>query len=383
VVKYRQRHGWTHRDVLRLSHPEPREDDAERKFLFDFICGRDSDAVNVIPIIDGYKQAQTADVKAIPGLITRYGLSWEMLPDAALTQKATWEALLDAGMPPMALIRNLPRLTNLGIIDSFGSRTKEIAAQLTDSAKLVKARVHPMKMLIAQTTYAAGRGVDGKSTWKPVSKISDALDAGFYTSYGAVESTGQNFLLALDVSGSMGVTIDRSHLSARAASSAMALVTANAETNHEIIAFTSEPTQGTGLYDRRYGWNYGHRRSVNAVVRLDISPRQRIDDVIRKTNELPFGNTDCALPMLYASRNKLHIDTFVIYTDSETWYGDIHPFQALTKYREEFNPSAKLIVVGLTSSGFTIADPSDNGSLDVAGFDGDTPQIISGFAAGA
>jgi 60 kDa SS-A/Ro ribonucleoprotein len=37
--------------------------------------------------------------------------------------------------------------------------------------------------------------------------------------------------------------------------------------------------------------------------------------------------------MLYAQAKGREIDTFVIYTDSETWAGDVHPAQALADYR--------------------------------------------------
>jgi 60 kDa SS-A/Ro ribonucleoprotein len=40
-----------------------------------------------------------------------------------------------------------------------------------------------------------------------------------------------------------------------------------------------------------------------------------------------------------------------------------------------------LVVVGMASNGFTIADPNDSGMLDVVGFDSATPNVISGFAA--
>ena len=66
-----------------------------------------------------------------------------------------------------------------------------------------KARVHPIALLSALRTYAAGRGVRGKHTWTPVGQIVDALDAAFYTAFENVEPTGKRLLLALDVSGSM------------------------------------------------------------------------------------------------------------------------------------------------------------------------------------
>ena len=47
-----------------------------------------------------------------------------------------------------------------------------------------------------------------------------------------------------------------------------------------------------------------------------------------------MGGTDCALPMVYAKENKLDVDVFIVYTDSETWFGNIHPVKALEQYRK-------------------------------------------------
>jgi 60 kDa SS-A/Ro ribonucleoprotein len=96
-----------------------------------------------------------------------------------------------------------------------------------------------------------------------------------------------------------------------------------------------------------------------------------------------FGRTDCAQPMLYAQAHGRKIDTFVIYTDSETWAGNVHPAQALRDYRRTSGIDARLVVVGLVSNGFSIADPADPEMLDVVGFDTATPQLISDFARGA
>jgi hypothetical protein len=34
-----------------------------------------------------------------------------------------------------------------------------------------------------------------------------------------------------------------------------------------------------------------------------ISPRQRLDDVVKLIGDLPFGGTDCALPMVEARKH--------------------------------------------------------------------------------
>ena len=87
--------------------------------------------------------------------------------------------------------------------------------------------------------------------------------------------------------------------------------------------------------------------------------------------------------MLYARAQEREVDAFVIYTDSETWAGKVHPAQALRDYRRSSAIDARLVVVGMVSNGFSIADPADPEMLDVVGFDTATPQLISDFARGA
>jgi len=79
-------------------------------------------------------------------------------------------------------------------------------------------------------------------------------------------------------------------------------------------------------------------------------------------------------------KNKMPVDVFVVYTDSETWYGGIHPAQALVEYRQKMGIDAKLIVVGMAANQFSIADPRDRGMLDVVGFDSAVPSVMADFA---
>jgi 60 kDa SS-A/Ro ribonucleoprotein len=376
VVKYRNREGWTHRDALRVAHPYPVDDEAKRA-LFDWIThpdrvtfSRESILAARTPLIEGFTAAQNASSAELPGIVRKYKLTWEMLPDHALNEPDVWRALLDVGVPMTALVRQLPRLTKLGLLDPLrrDSRLTQVTEQLTDAERLRQARVHPLRMLLAHRTYASGQGVEGKMKWTPVAQVVDALDLGFTRSFGAVEPTGKRLMLALDVSGSMsGNRIARTNVSARDASAAMALVTAATERDYVIVGFTA-----TG----------GRWSNDSALTPLSISPSQRLGDAIRVVSGLPFGGTDCALPMIYAMEQQLEVDTFVIYTDNETWAGRIHPHQALRQYRERVNPQARLVVVGMTSTGFSIADPSDPGQLDVVGFDTSTPQLISDFTRG-
>jgi 60 kDa SS-A/Ro ribonucleoprotein len=122
------------------------------------------------------------------------------------------------------------------------------------------------------------------------------------------------------------------------------------------------------------GWN-----NPSALVELGFNNKTALNDAVKSTARMNFGRTDCALPMIYALENKIEVDAFIVYTDNETWHGTVHPFQALQQYRDKTGIPAKLIVVGMTATNFSIADPNDAGMLDVVGFDSSAPAIISDF----
>jgi 60 kDa SS-A/Ro ribonucleoprotein len=371
AVKYRQREGWSHRDLLRLAHPST--DDADRKQLFDWICGRGDSGP---PLVDAFQRVQSATAVAdwVSTLDECPALSWEMLPDSALAEPDVWAKLIDNGLPQTALMRQLPRLTRLGLLAPMSSTLDAVVAQLTDPQRLSQARVHPVNVLVALRTYASGESARGSSAWEPRAQIVDALDTAFYRAFTAVAAAGQRTLLALDVSGSMTQSVSGLPLTCREAAAALALVTAATEPKHTIVGFTSA---GGGGYGGRWGGG------VPALTPLSISPRRRLDDAIRAVSDLPFGGTDCALPMLWAKKNKVKVDTFAIYTDNETWAGDVHPHQALRDYRDWSGIDARLVVVGMTATDFTIADPTDPGMLDVAGFDSAVPTLLTNFSARA
>ncbi len=385
AVKYRQRDGVTHRDLLRLSHPADvvsagnpsLEVSPEHAALFEWIV-RGTAADGLPRIVEGFVAVKATETpKQAAELITEYRLPREAIKPEHLTSPEVWAALLD-DMPMTALIRNLPTMTRVRVIAPGSDGTAKVIAQLGDAERNRKARVHPIGVLAALRNYGAGHGDHGRGVWNPVREVIDALDAAFYTAFENVEPTGKRLLIALDVSGSMvgGQVAGVPGLTPRDASAALALVTAATESRYEIVGFFV----GTGGFRKRRGGRFaGH---ADGLTPLQLSPRQRLDDAVKTVSGLPFGGTDCALPMLYAQAFQREIDTFVIYTDSETWAGDIHPAQALREYRHASGIDARLVVVGMVSNEFSIADPADPGMLDVVGFDTAKPQLIADFARG-
>src|SRR2546422_2365788 len=375
AVKYQQRDGWSHGDLLRLAHPKAPSPQHDAVFRW-MLNGADSlgerevkrkvrgedrvakyAAVGELPrLIEAFERVKRAtNVIQVVKLIDEFDLPREAIPTQWLNEAKVWEALLER-MPMTAMIRNLGKMTSIGLVQPFSDAAKLIVRKLGDETALKRARIRPLAVLIAEKVYAQGKGEKGSLTWKPVPKIVDELDAAFYATFKNVERCGKPVLLALDVSGSMGCcSVAGSCLTPREASAAMALVTAATEEEYHIMGFS------------------------NRFMPLKISPRMRLDDVVKGISELPFEGTDCALQMIWAREHSLNVSGFVTYTDNETWSGSIHPAQALRQYRGEFVGDAKAVVVGMTSNGFTLADPNDRGMLDVVGFDTTAPAVIADF----
>ena len=357
AVKYRQREGWTHADLLRLSHPKA-PSAAHRELYAWIVDGVVPTGGEALKQIQGFEQLQRAtDAVEAARLITDYRLPRETVPTELLASPDVWAALL-VEMPLTAMIRNLATMTRVSLVAPMAEATRKVVAELKDRERIRRARVHPMAILTALKTYEQGHSEKGKHTWTPVQQVVDALNDAFYLAFDNVEATGKRWLLGVDVSGSMstGAVAGVASMTPRVAAAAMTLVTAATEPQHVIMSF-----QGS-------------------LVPLGISPRERLDDVVRKTNGLPFGRTDCAQPMLYATQRKLEVDVFVVYTDSETWFGQIHPVQALQQYRQKMGIPAKLIVQAFVANRFNIADPKDAGMLDVIGFDTAVPNLVRDFA---
>ena len=407
VVKYQRRDGWSHRDLLRLAHP--RSADAAHQAVYRWVVGgkdvlggrevKRGEAVakyaavaEALPAILGaFEAAKRATTPAeVVALIREHGLPRECVPTALLNKPEVWEALLD-GMPMTAMLRNLAKMTAIGLLGPMSAARKTVCDRLGDEAAIRKARLHPLAVLLAARTYAGGRGLKGSLTWQPVSQVNDALDAAFSKAFGAVVPTGKRTLLALDVSGSMAVPIAGTSLTCREAAAAMAMVTARTEPAHQLVAFSAPKSSRPHLQRTPGGWVWKdrtvplggmHGGGDPELEPFDISACSRLTEVLAKTDAIPLGGTDCSLPMRAALAGRWEVDTFVILTDSETWAGPVHPVQALESYREKTGIPAKLIVAGMASNGFSIADPADAGMLDVVGFDASAPAIMADFSRG-
>ena len=292
-------------------------------------------------------------------LITEHRMTHEMVPSTLHGSPEVWRALLEQ-MPMTAMLRNLGRMTSLGLVTQGSDACALVVSRLRDVNRITKARLHPLAVLVALNTYRLGHGVRGGMTWQPVPQVVDALEGAFELTFGSIPATKARTLLALDVSGSMtwGQVAGMTGINPRVGSAAMAMATMRTEPNWNVMGFS------------------------HTLVPLGLHPRMSLAEVIKTVSSVSMGATDCALPMLWAAQTNTQVDAFVVYTDNETWFGQVHPHQALDRYRQKTGLAAKLIVVGMTATNFSIASPDDPGMLDVVGFDTAAPRVMADFITG-
>jgi 60 kDa SS-A/Ro ribonucleoprotein len=258
-------------------------------------------------------------------------------------------------MPIGALIRNLGNMTKCGLIAPGSDAAKTVCERVTETERLKRSRVHPVSVLIAMRTYQSGRGLKGSGSWEPVAGVVAAMDDAFYLAFQGIKPTGRRILVGLDVSGSMSSPLGALPISSCEAGAALSMVWAATEPECEVMGF------------------------ADSFVSLGFHRKMSLSEATTKAQMRNFGRTDCAQPMLWAKAQKLDFDAFVVVTDNETWAGAIHPKVALDQYRKERVPGARQAVLGTCASEFTIADPGDPLTLDIAGFSSDVPVVLASF----
>jgi len=365
---------WTQRDVLRLAHPKPKG--KAQQALFAWLTGKPYCFADMPQqarrYITLHEDPVTDRGRAVLAILND-GLTREMLPTEYLKHPEIWAALLGDHntkfkMPMEAMIRNLGNMSKVGLLDRGSPAARFIADQLTDEETVQGSGLHPLKILVAMHQYRQGSGDRSSSTWTTNQLVVDALDNAFYLAFKNIQPSNKRIKLAVDISGSMdwpsNVIPGCGNITSRVGAAAMAMATVRSEPAAHVTAFSGNIREST-------------------LTGVGIHPTDSLYDVVNRFSALPAGGTDCALPMLHATRAREQVDAFVIYTDNETWKGSIHPMEALRQYRRLSGINAKLVVVGMCATRSTIgAAQWDEGVLDVVGFDTAAPQLISDFIAG-
>jgi len=359
LVKYRNRSGFTHKDVLRLAHPKALT--TSQNTLFQYAVGKIENTCsneNLPGIINAFETAMSngqcvnsGTIDVTIELIKEFNLTWEMIPTEMLNNRLILTALLDK-MPTTAMIRNLNRFAKAGMTTGLSDTTKTIVSKLTKEA-IEKSGIHPVNLVNSMKTYASGRGDKSDNTWPVNQNIVDALNDAYEYALKNVTPTGKSILVALDVSGSMNSTVSKTNMTATQLGAVLAVTFAKTETNVEIIGFDT------------------------AVRQINLGRRTAIEQAVKATTN--GGGTDCAQAFAHGLSTKNKYDAIVILTDNETWAGPRHGITLLQEYRNKVNKDVKVIEIAMVSNPHSTMPENDPNVLRAVGFDSSLVQVVNEF----
>lgn len=363
AIKYKQREGFSHRDLLRLCHPKA--PDKDRNDIFKFMVSGDLPDEfdpDIFSYIVGSKLIfEEESLQKALGLIKKYRLTEEMIPDRFKTREV-W-GVLAPNMGQQAFLRNIVRMASHKYLDvgMWGSEGLAVFLDKFSDQHIKRSRLHPIDFLKAYAAYQGGEfeGLGNNYEFNVHPKIKSTLWNGIYKSIGNVKPTGKTLCLAYDHSGSMEFPVDFAGVTM--APSIMQVILGQLYTKTEANTFSV--SFGTSLMKQAFDEN---------------SSFDEISNAIPKKGE----GTDCALPVKYLLQNNIMVDALIEFTDQMSWFGKGHTQAWIEEYRDRMNPDFRFVVFQMAPYESSIVDPKDPKSLGVVGLDASAFDLVSSFIRG-
>uniref|UniRef100_A0AAV2JWL6 TROVE domain-containing protein n=1 Tax=Knipowitschia caucasica TaxID=637954 RepID=A0AAV2JWL6_KNICA len=374
VAKCKQQSGWSHKDLLKLSHTKPANDGVSlvckyimkgwKEIKTEYADKENPEEVlkvlSYLEVVDKIKHS--SDETEVITMIEEHALEREHLLTSHLKSRNVWRALLKE-MPLRLLMKRLGKMTAKKILDPGSTETQTVCDRIQNEVILKKARIHPFTILVALENYKKGQGYKGKTKWETEGNIIDAMDAAFYKSLTGgdsaeyLEPVDKNLVIAVDISTSLSSVVPGTSLSTAVAAAAITMSFSSTEANTQVLAYSS-----------------------GALIPCSVAAGMTLEQVTAEMIKTPSDCTDCTLPMAWATENEKAVDVFIILTNNPIWPFSASPVEALKKHRQKMGIFSKFVMCGLTSTGHAIADTPDRGVLSICGFDLGAITLIQNMA---
>jgi 60 kDa SS-A/Ro ribonucleoprotein len=161
MLRCAEQQEWTHRDLLRMSHPKPRS--TLQNALFQWVVEGELGhlapsniaATELRPVYVYERARKSVDEREVIQLIEQYRATDEMIPAEWKRSSQVWEALLEF-MPYPAVLRNLEAMAATGLLESESPATALAVARLMDRRRIQESRIHPVAVAEKRLSYSMG-----------------------------------------------------------------------------------------------------------------------------------------------------------------------------------------------------------------------------------
>ncbi|XP_011299477.1 60 kDa SS-A/Ro ribonucleoprotein [Fopius arisanus] len=388
VTRYKSRHGWTHKDIIKLSHLSTKGSPPDVQAVLKYIVlglektklefSNESKTQEVLEFIERVEDFRQCDdpVRAA-ALIRTHHYTLEHVNPGLMKSPDVWEALIDTMDFPL-IVLNLQRIHNAGLLTAGSQLTDKIITAFLNKDQVLKSKIRPSELLLAAKNYENPEGVPmpvkrrigrknklkHKRISRPDKKVIEAIYSALNTSFSNVEGTGLKYLITVSTGGwrkscQVG-QIEGNIPWVVEAACILALGLLRAEEKVTVSTFTG--TEG-----------------LNARP-VHIEKSATFQETVERMKARSTGPPNLGKPMLWAAHHRRKYDVFVNVVDKMREKYDFTG-RAMDLYKKKMNlPGTRLVnwVVGSTSTYMEGRNVSD--VLTVCGFDVHIPRIIEAFA---
>lgn len=333
-------------DIIRMAHPKPRS--KAREALYGYVIGRPYDAAalpQIVKDLEAFKRDPSLPVPNVP---------FQLLTSLPLTQKQ-WASIAETASW-QTLRQGLNSFARHGVFGIAGM-PELVAERLADPKAIARAKVFPYQLMAA---HAASAGEVPKI-------VRNALQEAMEIAIGNVPELAKRIVICPDVSGSMAspVTGYRKGASSvvRCIDVAALVAAAFLRRNRDVEVLPFE----------------------QAVVDIDLNPRDSVLTNAKKLASIGGGGTNCSAPLEKLVREKAKVDLVIFVSDNESWVdaskggaNGTAMMMAWTKLKRR-NPQAKLVCIDIQPYTTTQAVESAD-ILNVGGFSDTVFEMIQAFA---
>ncbi len=359
ILRHPAKNAKQHRAILRLAHPKASNlaQNALYQWISDGKLGHLATPEvrsNELRLVDGFERARKASSLAeLATCIEDYRLAPAHIPARWRTSAAAWEAMFDH-LSYRQLLRYLPLMTASGLLGRHSEYAALAVARLADRGRIRTSGIDPLRIVEAMKQY--------RNQHHAVESIFDALDEALHLAADCQPAIGRRVLVAVDGTGSMqGAPVcGMPHVPAALAGATLALSIAKAA-----VAAGRQNLAGVLAF---------HRDAVREIEFSTSGRRTRLADVLNQIRATP-SRSDAALPVEYAIRERLKVESFVIVTDRMQGPG---PLDALQRYREATGIDAHLALINLSGREVPGWNGHDN-AIAIAGLDAHAPVSLREF----
>jgi 60 kDa SS-A/Ro ribonucleoprotein len=335
------------RDILKMVHPKPV--DKRREAFYGYLLGRPHQVEALPELVNQFEAFKAGESLQLPDLPFSLlsGLPLSRADWKAIAQNASWQTTR----------MNLNTFARHGVFEKDQQITERIAMRLRDEAEIERSRVFPYQLLVAYQNCDAAVPLMVKGA------LQDAMEIAIRN----VPAVEGSVVVCPDVSGSMASPVTGHR---QGSTSAVRCIDVAALVAAAVVR--KNPAARVLPFEE-------------AVVKVDLNPRDTVITNATKLASIGGGGTSCSAPIAWLNKQHEMADLVILVSDNESWVdqGQNRGTALMAEWKRfrQRNLKARLVCLDIQPYRTTQATERED-ILNIGGFSDQVFEAIAAFAAG-